>query len=897
MATDSSTKLWMEGDELKKRRLLTFGKKAELIERLSQDNVEAADSASQVSKKSEDDARAGNGRDENQAQAGEDFGNKAEKIRIEIKFGIGNVEVGEFENECEVNNVSRVNIKPHEHFTPSRSNISPDLKLIQAMLAPPAQLTSFSGEPLEYWSFVQAFNNTVDNTILDDSAKLIRTWPMNCKAVVKHWQQWTASTRSTIRRLFRIVEILPNYLRSRWLREVRKVKERYSRAPSVDDLLRFVQESVREANDPVYGKLCHGSSIQRENTIKILNYNTYTNFKNLNCLLCPTEYHTLFKCAVFKSKSVKDRFNFVKQFKLCFNCLSSEHLVYNCKSNWVCNINNCGKRRTKFLHFDSDYKIVSSLKDSDSGNPVSDTNYNINASVFNNQNFTTVSNRVALPIVAVKIKGTNTIGVNTVCTNALLDTGSTSSFCSRGLFSRIGVAGKKTKLCLTTLGQANSLIETDLLVLKYVVLMKMSLLLYQLFIAKIISLLILVELLIGQDSFGALIPLEVAKGTPNEPYVTRTSLGLVLNGLLGSKEIDDHYCSRNFIINTESQQSLNDQIEQFWKVDDVESLDTIRMDIPFDSDSPKFPYNYNRVKCRLMSLKKRLMFDGNLKQLYCDGMDDLLKLGYAEIVPEKKTVHENLYVDDCLVSTSVEHEAAALAHDLIELSSFGGFSLSKFIFDNSNDDRPIFIDLTESPTASPQKKKGVLAVNQGNRARLKINWQEPEETVADVKEKSHGTYADREEICMIFDEEQVNQAMSRSSSTESDFVGLEDDVVESYYGVTNNCQLCVENQRDLARVMYLSSYYQRSIQPANSDQLVSTFVVNTDGVKNIHDLRADDLGVWVHGGIPKSVHKVAISEGDVIVRSLSKVEKGCTSCSDCTQDMQMKTLTNVSCTR
>ena len=59
------------------------------------------------------------------------------------------------------------------------------------------------------------------------------------------------------------------------------------------------------------------------------------------------------------------------------------------------------------------------------------------------------SPRVALPIVAVTVKGEESgTSVNTF---ALLDSGSTSTFCSDKLLQQLGVHGRKEILNLTTL--------------------------------------------------------------------------------------------------------------------------------------------------------------------------------------------------------------------------------------------------------------------------------------------------------------------------------------------------------------------------------------------------------------------------------------------------------------
>ena len=68
-----------------------------------------------------------------------------------------------------------------------------------------------------------------------------------------------------------------------------------------------------------------------------------------SCLMCG-ECHTLFGCQRFKSLSVDERISFVKQNKLCFNCLLPNHQSSSCSLTRRCTVNGCGKRHTKFLH-------------------------------------------------------------------------------------------------------------------------------------------------------------------------------------------------------------------------------------------------------------------------------------------------------------------------------------------------------------------------------------------------------------------------------------------------------------------------------------------------------------------------------------------------------------------
>ena len=60
--------------------------------------------------------------------------------------------------------------------------------------------------------------------------------------------------------------------------------------------------------------------------------------------------HRLYKCEQFKELPVGDRSGFVRERKLCFNCLSEDHKTKKCRLNRVCQIQGCGKWHSPLLH-------------------------------------------------------------------------------------------------------------------------------------------------------------------------------------------------------------------------------------------------------------------------------------------------------------------------------------------------------------------------------------------------------------------------------------------------------------------------------------------------------------------------------------------------------------------
>ncbi|KAL4134958.1 hypothetical protein QTP88_006638 [Uroleucon formosanum] len=71
------------------------------------------------------------------------------------------------------------------------------------------------------------------------------------------------------------------------------------------------------------------------------------------CAFCDRD-HPLFRCLVFKRKSVTERREFVIKKELCFVCLRPDHETNSCKSGYLCKT--CEGRHGVLLHLDSKHK-------------------------------------------------------------------------------------------------------------------------------------------------------------------------------------------------------------------------------------------------------------------------------------------------------------------------------------------------------------------------------------------------------------------------------------------------------------------------------------------------------------------------------------------------------------
>ena len=290
----------------------------------------------------------------------------------------------------------------------------------------------------------------------------------------------------------------------------------------------------------------------------------------------------------------------------------------------------------------------------------------------------TRGSRVALPIVAVRVRSKENKMVDTY---ALLDSGSTNTFCSDYLIQQLGIHGKKSNLLLTTLESENKDTDTMLVSLEVTDMDDRNMIeLPCVYTRPVLPINVenipvqedvdrwehlkgiklpslehkKVELLIGQDVPAVMAPIHMKKGRDREPYAVKTILGWALNGPL--EVTNRRKVSVNFI---HGNSLLENQVERFWRMDVCESnvgslsvndkkvmtfwKDTVvkknghyEMAIPFRHQLPSFPNNKALALHRLRLLSKRFHKDEALFKKYSSGINDLLVKGYAMKVPTKK---------------------------------------------------------------------------------------------------------------------------------------------------------------------------------------------------------------------------------------------------------------------
>ena len=498
--------------------------------------------------------------------------------------------------------------------------------------------------------------------------------------------------------LLAIVERLPFYLRDRWLKTVAHIRKE-DRLPRIDDLLNFIQSTASQQNDPVYGRLTDfkpgskeqsfqksGSSPKSASNRNVKSkgqrssYSTSSNTSPPSyvrpCLLCK-QTHTLFGCDQFKKLAPDKRLQFAKDKQLCFNCLRKGHMLTECRLNRTCSVEGCGRKHTKFLHQINKPQRSEGPAETPPENPTSDSTASNGYVDTASNNVIGAGGRSVLPIVPVRVQSD---GRNFIDTYALLDSGSTHSFCTDALSRQLGAKGQDLQLRLTTLDKDDDITttmvsmivdtgpSTERVYLPHVCTRK-KLNIQTCHMAKVEDIVNLphlkgidiplageneVGLLIGQDAPRALMPLEIRKGDKG-PYAIRTALGWSLHGQVpssGSVDVSTHFIQGDI--------SLDVQVQKFWKLEDERCLyddekgmsfndrraleiweKTITTDnghyqlaIPFKERPPSLEDNHYVAEKRLESLGVRLRKDPQLHEKYKEGIADLLHKGYAEEVVE-----------------------------------------------------------------------------------------------------------------------------------------------------------------------------------------------------------------------------------------------------------------------
>lgn len=244
------------------------------------------------------------------------------------------------------------------------------------------------------------------------------------------------STLSSIENVTKAVQRLPNYLRQTFYRHTREIIE--TDTISLLEFEKWLENRMKELFNPIADIIASQEiSSKKDPLYKRINNGSTTDKDDIKCWFC-SKKHKITICQDFIKLPLKDKNEFVKTNKLCWNCMAKGHNIKNCQSKHRCKVENCNKRHHTLLH-NSNFvptpptiplqppeQVQQQIRDN-----------NIVSNHFN-------SSKTFLQILPVTISN----GSTSLHTNALLDPGSDATLVRQDISNLLNLHGESKMLSI-----------------------------------------------------------------------------------------------------------------------------------------------------------------------------------------------------------------------------------------------------------------------------------------------------------------------------------------------------------------------------------------------------------------------------------------------------------------
>ena len=151
-----------------------------------------------------------------------------------------------------------------------------------------------------------------------------------------------------------LVDKLPFYMQDKWRGAVDEIEQTSSRQATFNDFVNCIEVEAKIATNPSYGRLMFGAGrtignererrteparqVAETSRVKLLagNLTASTRLSDM-CLFC-AQGHETHECPEPLEKTSQDKKQFVFENRLCFGCLSANHIFRFCKNKKKCNV-------------------------------------------------------------------------------------------------------------------------------------------------------------------------------------------------------------------------------------------------------------------------------------------------------------------------------------------------------------------------------------------------------------------------------------------------------------------------------------------------------------------------------------------------------------------------------
>ena len=608
---------------------------------------------------------------------------------------------------------------------PAAAGLSDEMAALLSL--PRVGVPVFTGVPGEYQRFISRFDDNIDRRLKDDRAKLSRllqclegaayvavehcelSGPDGYQAardilrerygnadvatrnVVAELENGKPMTRAsdlrlladrallackTVRQLgssseiygqqffLRVVNRCHPQVKSRWISHALDHKEKTGAYPDFVNFCNFLDRQAKRFMDSEFGAELQATAVRGKATV----FNTACSDDTGVCRMCKLG-HEITVCPKFLDLQPHERLDMVKRQRLCFSCLEAGHSIARCENKSRCGAG-CSKTHHRLLH--GSFRGSGRKPDTKSRLP-SGGEVGCTGSLTESSSCVSHQPQVYLPIVSVLVNGRYA--------NALLDSGSTSTFITRRLADQLNLDREKSLCTVATIGNGKAAVsemvsveirplaggQSHRIQRAYVVSniparlpgpafdiahypYLSDLPLNHLFSSAP------VDLLIGPEYPDLVRPLEIRcnDSAPDQPYATRTKLGWTLQGpLVGTvscglsvSHVQMHQLEQKVTnlwhIEREDEEvrhwSIEDtQVFNLWEDKVVFQDGHYELPIPWKDEVPVFPPNIYQAKTRLSSTLRRLKRTG-MYDRYDAEMQKMITSGYAEKVPDDELI-------------------------------------------------------------------------------------------------------------------------------------------------------------------------------------------------------------------------------------------------------------------
>jgi len=613
-------------------------------------------------------------------------------------------------------------------------------------------------------------------------------------------------------RLIQLVERLPLYLQNSWRKKAVDARTKYDAYPNIEEFSTFIEETASYATDPAFGykKPARAESSKHDSKpASAANFRSHQKKRGFDaqpqsavslavnsqqqhspvqpqakqrdgCTYCGKPHSTV-KCYDLIKMEPVERVEAMREKRACFNCCRGDHVIKDCRNTVPCGVDGCIRLHASILH--SGFR----KKEPRDHQKPRDATQNFNVLVNNTQNSARTRARYALPIVRVFVTAHGSR--ERILTYALLDPGSTGTFCAPSLLRALRLKGNTTTLPVSTLNQGceTAVEQASMTVCRpghdavtftlptvngietFPELARCNVTPADVRHYEHLRTLeipdpcdVSVTLLIGQDNAHTFLPSETRVGKQDEPYAVRTPLGWAVNGPLSVRD-DETPC--NYVGMIEAA-TLTQQVERFWAIDSAGNTDReychsindqrviglwdrtsvlvdghFQIDVPFKNPNPCLPDNKHMANKRLTHLLSKLERDSKMKSLYQAGMAELIENGKAELVTDSGTPGRTWYIPHHAVVSASKPGKIRIVFDCA--AQCGGVSINTEVHqgpDLTNKLIGVLLRYREKPIALMADVKAMfhqVYVTPEHRDALRFLWLDAHDNVTAYRLRVH----------------------------------------------------------------------------------------------------------------------------------------------------------------